>query len=538
MPSSNMTLQSFFSRATRLFPEKTVVSCPPDGDVRYTYEDFADRVAGLAAGLTKLDSLEGTRVGTIGYNHHRHYEAYFAVPLAGGQLHTINAVLPDEHVSYIVNDAADTILLVDPGEPFETVERVWDDLESVEHVVVMDSTVPATALPVTAFDDLVLEEATVEWPDLDPERPGSMCYTSGTTGKPKGVEYTQSMLYAHGMMLMSPASMGVGESDVVLHTVPMYHVNAWGLPYAATVAGAKQVFPGPSPSIETLAMLIEEEGVTLTGGVPTVWISMLEYLDEHDADISSLERIVAGGSAVPEGVMRRYEEEYGVTIDQAWGMTETMSISTVSRPKSYMADWPKADQFEKRAKQGILTPSLDMTVVDTTGEEVPWDGETFGELWIRGPTVVSEYYNRPDATAESFEGDWLKTGDIVTVDEHGYIELVDRDKDIIKSGGEYISSIELENRLMEHDGVSEAAVFAIPHEKWQERPVATLSLRPGSDLTADEVREFLAQSYPSWWLPDTILFVDEVPKTATGKFDKKRLRNQFEAATLEQTPDR
>ncbi|WP_336359101.1 long-chain fatty acid--CoA ligase [Haladaptatus sp. ZSTT2] len=538
MPSSNMTLLSYFTRATQLFPEKEVVSCPPDGDQRYTYAAFADRVTGLAVGLAELGVAEGARVGTIGYNHHRHYEAYFAVPLSGGQLHTINAVLPDSHVSYIVNDAADSVLLVDPGDPLETVERVWDDIDCVEHVVVMSDSVPDTTLPAVAYDDIVVEDATVEWPELAPDQPAGMCYTSGTTGKPKGVEYTQSMLYAHGMMLMSPASMCIDESDVVLHTVPMYHVNAWGLPYAATVAGAKQVFPGPAPTVEELAHLIEAEGVTLTGGVPTVWISMLEYLEDHDVDISSLDRIVAGGSAVPEGVMRTYEEKYGVTIDQAWGMTETMSISSVSRPKSYMREWTQERQFEKRAKQGILAPSLDMKVVNTKGEEISWDGETFGELWIRGPTVVDEYYNRPDATADSFEGDWLKTGDIVTVDGHGYIELVDRDKDIIKSGGEYISSIELENQLMGHDEITEAAVFAIPHEKWQERPAATLKLRPESTLTADDVREFLSESYPRWWLPDTILFVDEVPKTATGKFDKKRLREQFEQTTLEQTPDR
>jgi fatty-acyl-CoA synthase len=538
MTRSHFTLRPFFWRATSLFPEIEVVSRTADGRYRYTYAEFGNRVAALASALSDLGVAPGSRVGTLCWNHHRHFEAYFAVPLMGAQLHTINVQLPDDHIEYIVDDAADDVLLVDPGVPFETLERIRGRLASVDTVVVMADEVPETDLDgVFAYEDLLAShDSTFEWPSLRGEQPAGMCYTSGTTGRPKGVEYTQEMLYAHSMMTITPISFDIGESDVVMPVVPMFHVNGWELPYAVTMTGAKQVYPGPSPDVADLARLIEEEGVTFTAGVPTIWINLLEYLENHDVDLSSLERIVSGGSAVPKELMRRYEEEYGVTIEHAWGMTETMSVGSVSRPKPSMGELSHEERYEVYQKQGLLSPGLEMRVVDDDGNEVPWDGESFGELYVRGPTVVSEYYNQPAATEADFERGWLKTGDIVTVDEHGFLEVVDRRKDVIKSGGEWISSIELENKLIEHEAVLEAAVVAVSEERWQERPLACVVKQAGADVTADELRDFLREAFPRWWLPDNVVFVGEIPKTATGKFDKKVLRDTQQDAELPWVP--
>ncbi|AEN07562.1 o-succinylbenzoate--CoA ligase (plasmid) [halophilic archaeon DL31] len=538
MASRDLTLEPFFWRATRLFPDREIISRTSRATERYTYREFGERVRALAGGLAELGIESGDRVGTFGWNHHRHFEAYFAVPLSGAQLHTVNVALPDDHAEYIVNDADDDLLLVDPGEPFETVERLWDRFEGVETVVIMDESVPETDLDcAVAYESLLdASDPVTEWPDLDEDQPAGMCYTSGTTGKPKGVEYTQKMVYSHAMAVMTPAALDVHEDDTVMHVVPMYHVNGWELPYTATIAGTRQVYPGPSPEPADLARLIEEESVTLTAGVPTVWINLLDYLDEADADLTSLDRIVVGGSAAPEEVTRRYRKEYDVTVEQAWGMTETMSIGSVSRPRAEMNDWSPDEQAEVRAKQGLLAPGLQMRIVGDDGEAVAWDGEAFGELWVRGPTVVEEYHNRPDANAASFEGDWLKTGDIASVDEHGYIEVVDRAKDVIKSGGEWISSIELENALIEHDAVIEAAVVAADHDRWQERPVAYVNIRKGAEVNAADLRTFLAEDYPRWWLPDTVEFTDKIPKTATGKFDKKALRDRTDDVDLAWTP--
>ena len=534
--TTDLTLRPFFWRATRLFPEKRIVSRTHDGRFEYTYGEFGERVRRLAGALSELGVDAGDRVGTLGWNHYRHFEAYYAAPLMGAQLHTVNLLLHDDHLEHIVTDAADDVLLVDP-DAVEAVERLWDSFDSVKAVVVMDDEVPETDIDdVYAYEALLDSADPVEsWPDVSEDAPAGMCYTSGTTGNPKGVEYTQKMIYSHAMMVMTPAGLNISQEDVVMPVVPMFHVNSWEFPYAVTMAGAQQVYPGPSPDPEDLVSLIEDEGVTLTAGVPTVWINVLDYLDEHGGDISSLERIVVGGSAAPKGVMERYEEEYDVQIEHAWGMTETMSIGSVSRPKSTM-DVSQSEEFAIRAKQGLLSPGLEMRVVNDDGEEVPWDGQSPGELLVRGPTVVDEYYNRPEANEEEFVDGWLKTGDIVVVDEDGYLEIVDRSKDVIKSGGEWISSIDLENQIMAHEDVVEAAVISVPHEKWQERPFACVVRRNGSDLSVEELRAFLEDEFPSWWLPDDVVFIDEVPKTATGKFDKKVLRDRFEDPDLPYTP--
>lgn len=533
--STELTVRPFLERATNLFPDTEIVSRTHDGIHRYTYEDVGRRVPALAAGLAELGVESDDRVGTLAWNHYRHYEAYFAIPLMGAQLHTINVQLPDDHIEFIINDAEDDVLLVDPGL-VDTIERLWDNLDSVEQVVIMDKEIPDTSIDAVAFEDLVHphEGDDYEWPDIDENQPAGMCYTSGTTGMPKGCEYTHRMYYLHAMMVTTPSALNISESDVIMPVVPMFHVNAWEFPYAATMAGAKLVLAGPAPSTKDRVDLIEDESVSLASGVPTVWIDVLDHVTDQSEALFSLDRLIVGGSAAPEEMMRRYEKDYDVVVDHAWGMTETMSIGSVSRPTGEIVDWSREDRFAKRKKQGLLSPGLEMRVRDEDGHEVPWDGKSFGELHVRGPTVIDEYYNRPEATEADFDGEWLKTGDIVSVDEHGYLEVVDRIKDVIKSGGEWISSIELENALMAHNAVLEATVIAVPHDRWQERPLACVRRREGSDTSAKDLRSFLKNEYdfPAWWLPDDVTFEHDIPKTATGKFDKKTLRSRHEDADL------
>ncbi|ELZ82197.1 medium-chain-fatty-acid-CoA ligase [Haloferax larsenii JCM 13917] len=535
--ATNQTLRPFMWRAGKLFPDREIVSRTAEGLERYTYSEYEDRVAQLAGALADAGIDRGDRVATFCWNHNRHFETYFGVPSMGAQLHTINPLLPDHHIQYIVENAEDQLIFVDPSLAPKLAGAVDEDaFDSVDQFVVMASEVPETDLePVTDYESFIADHSTdYDWPDLPEDQPAGMCYTSGTTGKPKGVEYSQQMLWAHTMATLPKSALDIGASDVIMPVVPMFHVNAWGLPFSTTAAGAKHVYPGPSPTPEDLAKLIEEEGVTMTAGVPTVWLGLLEYLDENDADMSSLERIIIGGSAAPKSVIRRFDEEYDVDVLHAWGMTEMSPVGTVAHLKPGMEDLPAEEQYDKRAKQGLLAPGLEMRVVDDDGNEVPWNGEDFGELWVRGPWVTTEYFERPDANEADFEGNWLKTGDVVTVDEEGYVKIVDRAKDVIKSGGEWISSVELENTIMAHDDVAEATVVGVPHERWQERPVAFVV--PTAGVTEDEVKqgvvELVREEFPKWWTPDEVVFIDEVPKTATGKFDKKVLRDQYDDSSL------
>ncbi|ADE04119.1 long-chain fatty acid--CoA ligase [Haloferax volcanii] len=543
--ATNQTLRPFLWRAGKLYPDREIVSRTAEGLERYTYAEYEGRVARLAGALSDAGIGDGDRVATFCWNHNRHFETYFGVPSMGAQLHTINPLLPDHHIQYIVENAKDRIIFVDPSLAPKLAGAVdGDAFASVEQFVVMASEVPDDVglSPVTDYESFIADHPDeYDWPDLPEDQPAGMCYTSGTTGQPKGVEYSQQMLWAHTMATLPESGLDIGAKDVIMPVVPMFHVNAWGLPFSTTAAGAKHVYPGPSPTPEDLATLIEEEGVTMTAGVPTVWLGLLDYLDEHDADISSLERIIIGGSAAPKSVIRRFDEEHDVDVLHAWGMTEMSPVGTVAHLKPGMEDLPAEAQYEKRAKQGLLAPGLEMRVVDDDGNEVPWDDEEFGELWVRGPWVTTEYFERPDANEEDYEDGWLKTGDVVTVDEDGYVQIVDRAKDVIKSGGEWISSLELENSIMAHDDVAEATVIGVPHERWQERPVAFIVPKGGVDedaLKADLVAR-VEDEFPKWWAPDEVVFIDEVPKTATGKFDKKVLRDRYDDSSLIEgkTPD-
>ncbi|SFR42557.1 long-chain fatty acid--CoA ligase [Halogeometricum limi] len=538
MPGATaQTLRPFLWRAQTMFPDREVVSRTHEGIHRYTYAEYADRVGQLANALSAMGVEEEDRVATFCWNHHRHFETYFAVPSMGAQLHTINPLLPDHHIQYIVENAADRVVFVDPSL-FEKLAGAYDEesFASVEQFVVMGEEVPDTELEnVVDYESFVgAESAEYDWPDVSEEQPAGMCYTSGTTGKPKGVEYTQQMLWAHTMATLPEAGLDLRSSDVVMPVVPMFHVNAWGMPFSTTAAGAKHVYPGPSPTPADLASLIEEEGVTLTAGVPTVWLGLLDYLEENDADISSLERIVIGGSAAPKSVIRRFDEEYDVDVVHAWGMTEMSPVGTVAHLKPGMESLSRDEQYEKQGKQGLLVPGLEMRVVGDDGENLPWNGEDFGELWVRGPWVTTEYFERPEANEEDFEDGWLKTGDVVTVDEEGYVQIVDRAKDVIKSGGEWISSVELENAIMAHDGVAEATVVGVPHQRWQERPVAFVVPAADADESTlkDELVAMVTDEFPKWWAPDEVVFIESVPKTATGKFDKKVLREEYDDESL------
>ncbi|WP_318569623.1 long-chain fatty acid--CoA ligase [Salinigranum marinum] len=537
------TLRPFLWRAAKLYPDREIVSRTHEGIDRTTYAAYDRRVAQLANALDGVGIDDGERVATFCWNHTRHFETYFAVPSRGSQLHTINPLLPDHHVKYIVENAADRLLFVDPSlvEKLEGAAAEADGaFDTVERFVVMGSDVPETSLdPVVDYESFVGGHAeTYDWPALDDETPAGMCYTSGTTGKPKGVEYSQGMMWAHTMGILPEAGLDFRADSVVMPVVPMFHVMAWGFPYATTAAGAKHVYPGPAPDPADLARLIETEGVTFSAGVPTVWLGLLEYLEENEADLSSLERVAIGGAAAPKSLVRTYEEEYDVQVVHAWGMTETSPVAAVAHLKPGMESLPPERRDEKRVKQGLVLPGLEFKVMSDEGE-VPWDGEQFGELWIRGPWVTTEYFRRPDANETDFADGWLKTGDVVTVDPDGYIQIVDRATDVIKSGGEWISSQELENAIMAHDDVVEATVIGVPHEKWQERPVAFVVPREGvgeGPLRSD-IADLLEGDYPTWWVPDDVVYIDAVPKTATGKFDKKVLREEYADHDVDDVPE-
>jgi len=524
----DLTLDKILERARTLFPYKEIVTKRADGSLhRYTYEEACGRIARLANALDELGVKRGERVASLAANHYRHYELYFGPACSGRSLHMANFRLPEDHIVYLFNDAEDRVIFVDP-QLIPVIEPLSDRFETVEQYVVLDDDVPDTSLsPVVSYEDLLADQPSeYDWPDLDQDEECGMCYTSGTTGRPKGVTYTHRAIYLHSLMSGHVDGNGLGEGDTVLPVVPMFHVNAWGIPYAATLVGSKQVFAGVHTDAESLAHLIQDEEVTMSAAVPTVWINMAEYLDEHPGvDISSIDRLTVGGSAPPESMIRRYSEEYDAPIIQGWGMTEMSPLGTLSVLVSEIENSPPEEQYRYRAKAGLPVPCVDVRVLDGDGQP----GEAFGELQVRGPWVTDRYHNRPDANEDSFTDDgWLRTGDVATWDEYGYVDIVDRTKDVIKSGGEWISSVDLENAMMAHEAVREAAVIGLRHPEWQERPLACVVLSGERTVTEEELKAYLEESFPDWWLPDEILFLEEIPQTSTGKFDKKVLRTRYE----------
>ena len=530
MMETPLLLTSFLKRAERYYPKKLIISrTSAQKTHRIPYKDYVKRTRKLADALTKLGMTRGTKVGSFAWNHHRHLEAYFAVPCAGAILHMINIRLSPEHIIYVINHAEDEILLID-GDLFPLFEKAIPYLKTVKHIIVMqdDFTVPSSSFPNVYSYEQLLSEASDEFKfpeDLDENSPAGMCYTSATTGMPKGVTYTHRSLVLHSLTLGLSDTLGLCEKDVIMPVVPMFHVNAWGMPFAAVNFGTTQVLPGPMFTPALLLDLIEQEKVTTTAGVPTIWLGVVQEQEKNPRDLSSLRSIVCGGSASPKGLIKTFEEKYKIPFIVGYGMTETSPIVSLSNYTTAMEDWTAEEKINIRATQGLTVPLLETEVVNEQGE-VPWDGATMGELRIRGPWIANEYYN-DERTAEAFKEGWLYTGDIAVVTPEGYIKITDRTKDLIKSGGEWISSVDLENALMTHEAVFEAAVIAIPHEKWQERPLACVVLKAGVKVTKEELIGYLENQFAKWWLPDDVVFLKEIPKTSVGKFLKARLREDL-----------
>lgn len=533
-----LLLSNFLERANRLYAKKEIVSRDFSGEMRYTYGDFYRRVTQLANALTKLGVQRQDRVATFAWNNHRHLELYFAVPAMGAVIHTVNIRLFPDQLVYILNHAADKVIFVDE-DLVPILERVADKLATVRHFVIMtDRTTPLeTKLsPVSYYEELLAQSpAGYDFPkDLDENSAAGLCYTTATTGNPKGVVYTHRGIFLHSLAISLPDAAGISETDVIMPVVPMFHANAWGIPFAATMAGAKQVLPGARPDARTFLQLMEKEKVTLSLGVPTVWMGVMQLLEKENYDLSSLRAVLCGGSAPPRSLIEAFERKTGALFLHAYGMTETYPLVTVARPKSYMKDWPAEKIYEKRAKQGALVPGLEMKLVNEKGVEVAHDGKELGELLLKGAWIIEEYYNDP-RTAGSFSDGWLRTGDMATIDEEGYVQIMDRAKDLIKSGGEWISSVDLENTIMAHPAVLEAAVIAMPHEKWQERPLACVVLRPEyrGQVTQEDILDFLRNKVSKWWLPDRVDFLESIPKTSVGKFSKRQLREWYAANNFE-----
>jgi len=521
-----LTLPAIFRHAERVFPRREIVTRRSDKSLhRYTFADWAARTRRLAGALRQLGVAPGDRVATLGWNHHQHLEAYFGVSMTGAVLHTLNLRLHPDELAFIVNDADDRVVLVD-----ETLLPLWEKIAPhtrVRHVVIVGAT---AGVPGFMNYETLLSGAEPfrDERDLDERAAAAMCYTTGTTGKPKGVLYSHRSLVLHTFAVCMPSGMGLSEADAVLPVVPMFHANAWGLPYAAVMMGAKLVMPGPHLDAASLVDLFVRERVTFTAGVPTIWMGILQLLDANPGayDLSALRAMFVGGAAVPQALIESFEKRHGLKIVHAWGMTETTPLGTVSHLPFDLAGAPDEAKFQLRAKQGRPVAFVEIRARNENGL-VPADGQTMGELEVRGPWIASGYYNRDDFGDRFTDDGWFRTGDIVTIDERSFVTIQDRAKDLIKSGGEWISSIALESALMGHPAVAEAAVIPIASAKWSERPLAAVVLKPGASASADDLRAFLAPHFPKFWLPDAFEFVDAIPRTSAGKFQKMALRERF-----------
>jgi fatty-acyl-CoA synthase len=525
-----LTLSRLLDHMRLVHPDAEVVSATPDGSRRRSYAEVAQRAARLANGLRDLGIDGDQRVATYMWNNAEHLEAYVAVPSMGAVLHTLNIRLFPDQVTYVANHAEDQVVIVDASllEPFAQVLPTFD---SVRHVLVAGpeaaeadlSALAGHGKTIALYEDVLAAAAPdFDWPEIDERDAAAMCYSSGTTGNPKGVVYSHRSAYLHSMAVSMGDALALTPADRIMPIVPMFHANAWGLPYAALMVGASLVMPDRWLQAEPLVRLIAEERVTVSGAVPTIWNDILRYADEHPSDLTSIRLVPCGGSAVPLSLQQALWERHEVRVVQAWGMTETSPVASVAHPPVGVADeaaWPY------RASQGRIMAGVNARIVGDGEQELPHDGQAVGEVEVRGPWVTGAYYNDEDTSR--FHDGWLRTGDVGTIDRLGYITLTDRAKDVIKSGGEWISSVELENALMGHPDVVEAAVVGIPDEKWDERPLATVVVREGAEVTPAQLREHLSQTFAKWQLPDAFAFVDQVPRTSVGKFDKKVVRQAF-----------
>lgn len=531
MMSVSLNLKSIIEHGTRVNGDGEIVSVTRDNPRhRYTYKDAFTRANQLASAMSSWGLEPGDRVATLAWNDYRHFETYYAVGCSGYVTHTINPRLFPEQLVFIINHADDQYVFLD-ADFVPLVEKIADQCPGVKGYVVMisEDQMPETTLPnAMCYETLVASAAAdYEWPDVDENAACALCYTSGTTGNPKGVLYSHRSTILHAYAGLMPDAMGLGQADVILPIVPMFHVNAWGLPYACPMIGAKMVMPGNKMGDgETLAALINEESVSFSAGVPTVWLSLINYLKQSGMRVESLRRVIVGGSACPLSIMEDFDT-YGVETRVGWGMTEMSPLGTTN-PSMDIRDEIPADEFAKlRLKAGRPIYGCEVKITDDDNNELPWDGVAFGSLKVRGPWICSAYYKLDGSSAHGEDG-WFETGDVATIDPRGYIAITDRTKDVIKSGGEWISSIDVENVATDHPKVAEAAVIGRIHDKWGERPLLIVVRNAqGADLTSEEITEWFDGKIAKWWTPDAVEFIDEMPHTATGKIQKTTLRDMF-----------
>ncbi len=532
MMDVQLTVSALMRYGTMVYGEREVVTATEDGTRRRSYAEIGRRAAQLANALRRLGVDGDQRVGTLMWNNAEHLEAYLAVPSMGAVLHTLNLRLDPAQLGYIAEHAGDQVIIVD-GTLVSLLAKVLPSISTVRHILVTplsgrtaapDSTALAgEGRTVHDYEDLLAAEPeTFDWPELDERSAAAMCYTSGTTGNPKGIVYSHRSMYLHSMGACLGNTFGLSEQDRVLPIVPMFHANAWGLPYAAVMAGADLIMPDRFLQAEPLVRLIETERPTLAGAVPTIFNDVLRYVRANGGDLSSLRLVPCGGSAVPHALQEAYQSELGVRIVHAWGMTETSPLGSVAHAP---AGTPEDQVWHYRDSQGRLICAIEARLAGEGGVLLPHDGESVGEIEVRGPWVTGSYYKDDDP--EKFRDGWLRTGDVGSIDFRGFIRLTDRSKDVIKSGGEWISSMELENQLMAHPDVAEAAVIGVADEKWGERPLAAVVLRQDASVSAEELRKFLGEKVPRWQLPERWSFITEVPKTSVGKFAKTRMRESY-----------
>ncbi|MEZ4868819.1 MAG: long-chain fatty acid--CoA ligase [Caldilineaceae bacterium] len=531
MMNYQLTLDRILEHGRRLYPHKQIWTKLPNGTFHhYTFADFYQRVKRLANVLEGLGVTVGDRVGTFAWNNYQHLEMYYGIPGAGAVCHTLNIRLSAEQLAYIINHAEDKVIFVD-GTLLPLFEKLAGQIDCVQHVVLINAPKGTSIqLPNVLYYDDLMAAASDEytWQCTDENMAMGLCYTSGTTGNPKGALYSHRSMYMHTLGVCLANSLAITEADVVLPVVPQFHAMSWGLPFACIYAGADMIMPGPHLQAQPLAAMITEHKVTVAAGVPTIWTGLYHELKANPRDISSIRALVVGGSAMPRSLIEGYEKELGVNVMHAWGMTEMSPLGTVSNLQGHHRTLSDHEKWDIKAKQGYMVPGVEMRIVNDEGHELPWDGATMGEVQVRGPWVIRSYFKR-EPTAENFTPDgWFRTGDVATISADGYMEITDRTKDLIKSGGEWISSVALENALMAHPKVMEAAVIAIPDERWAERPLACVVRAPGvGQVSEAELLEHLAPQFAKFQLPDRVIIIDAIPKTSVGKFDKKVLRQQY-----------